>query len=59
MICLQQNPFFFSFWTAHTHFVAHKKVYDKKKFKYQLTQAYTHLERAAIYSAEFISQQYI
>lgn len=43
----------------HTHTVIHKKVYDKKKFKYQLAQAYTYLERAAIYSAELISQQYI
>lgn len=43
----------------HTHTVAHKKVYDKEKFIHQLAQAYAYLERAAIYSAELISQQYI
>lgn len=43
----------------HTHSVAHEKEYDKEKFKHQLTQAYTHLEKDAIYSAEFTSQKYM
>lgn len=43
----------------HTHSMAHEEVYDKEKFKHQLIQAYTHLEKDAIYSAEFTSQKYI